>query len=70
MTSKPITIMFPHQLFPYHPAIKNNRKIFSIEESLFFNQYKFHEQKLTQHRASMQFYYDWLKERNFDVLLC
>ena len=67
MLASTVTLVFPHQLFQHHPAIEKGRKIILIEESLFFNQYKFHKQKLVLHRASMQFYFDWLKERNYTV---
>lgn len=62
-----ITLIFPHQLFKDHPAINNNRIIYLVEELLYFNQYKFHKQKLVLHRASMQFYKQWLKEKNYNV---
>lgn len=61
------TLIFPHQLFQHHPAIDKERKVFLVEETLFFNQYNFHKQKLVLHRASMQFYLDWLKEKNYEV---
>ncbi len=62
-----VTIVFPHQLFKQHPAIDKTRKIFLVEETLFFNQYNFHKQKLVLHSASMQFYKDWLIQQNLDV---
>ena len=60
-------IIFPHQLFQQHPALKKERKIFLVEEALFFNQYNFHKQKLVLHRASMQFYFQWLIEKKYSV---
>ena len=62
-----VTIIFPHQLFQHHPALNSERKIFLVEETLFFNQFNFHKQKLVLHRASMQFYCDWLKEKKYNV---
>ncbi|MBK9937103.1 MAG: cryptochrome/photolyase family protein [Chitinophagaceae bacterium] len=49
-----VTIIFPHQLYPDHPAIDKSRKIILVEEWLFFRQYNFHKQKLVLHRASMK----------------
>ena len=47
---KEITIIFPHQLYKKHPAIKSGRTVYLVEESLFFNQYNFHQQKIILHR--------------------
>ncbi len=38
-----------------------------IEEALFFRQFKFHRQKLVLHRASMQYYADFLREQGYTV---
>src|ERR1044071_9051603 len=56
-----VTLIFPHQLFKHHPAISAERKIFMVEEWLFFNQFGFIKQKLVLHRASMQFYRSYLQ---------
>ncbi|TWR30291.1 cryptochrome/photolyase family protein [Mucilaginibacter pallidiroseus] len=62
-----VTLIFPHQLFNKHPAVKPSRKVYLVEEELFFNQYNFNKQKLVLHRASMQFYADYLREKNVAV---
>ena len=62
-----VTLIFPHQLFKAHPALDKNRTVYLVEEWLFFRQYKFHKQKLVLHRASMQFYAQWLNENSYDV---
>nr|MCU0323061.1 cryptochrome/photolyase family protein [Chitinophagaceae bacterium] len=62
-----VTLIFPHQLFKSHPAIEKNRTIFLIEEWLFFKQYNFHQQKLILHRATMQFYKNYLAEKGYSV---
>ncbi len=62
-----ITLIFPHQLFKEHPALNANRKILLVEEWLFFKQFNFHKQKLILHRASMQFYKDWLENKGYKV---
>ena len=54
------TIIFPHQLFSMQPALAEKRTVWMVEETLFFNQYRFHKQKLILHRASMKAYADLL----------
>ncbi len=56
-----VNLIFPHQLFSTCPLLENGNEIYLIEEYLYFKQYKFHKQKITFHRASMKFYYDYLK---------
>lgn len=62
-----VTIIFPHQLFKTHPAVDLNRKVYLVEEWLFFNQYNFHKQKLLLHRASMQFYKKYLEAQHIKI---
>lgn len=64
---KAATLIFPHQLFKEHPAVSTGRKIFLVEEWLFFHQYTFIKQKLVLHRASMQFYKSYLQKQLFEV---
>ncbi len=51
-----VSLIFPHQLFHKHPAVQAKDPIYLIEEELFFNQYKFHKQKIILHKASMHAY--------------
>ncbi|MEI7734774.1 MAG: cryptochrome/photolyase family protein [Ferruginibacter sp.] len=62
-----VTIIFPHQLYQYHPALHKDRVVYLVEEGLFFRQYNFHQQKLVLHRASMQFYQDWLQQNGYTI---
>lgn len=62
-----VTIIFPHQLFKEHPAICKGRTVYLLEETLFFTQYLFHQQKLVLHRASMKFYESWLQQQHHQV---
>ena len=62
-----VSIIFPHQLFKLNPAIDAERKTYLVEESLFFNQYKFHKQKLVLHRATMKCYEAYLQQNKIDV---
>jgi deoxyribodipyrimidine photolyase-related protein len=65
--SNAVTIIFPHQLFKTHPAISAGRKVYLVEEFLFFKHYKFHKQKLVLHRASMKVYADYLTAKKIKV---
>lgn len=62
-----IVIIFPHQLFKQHPAVTTARTVYLIEETLFFNQYNFHKQKIILHRASMKAYEDYLLKKKIAV---
>lgn len=53
---KAANLVFPHQLFQKSPLLDNELPIYIVEEFLFFNQYRFHKQKLVFHRASMKAY--------------
>ena len=58
---KQINIIFPHQLFKDSPLLLNQHPTYLVEEFLFFNQYKFHKQKIAFHRATMKKYADFLQ---------
>lgn len=64
-------LIFPHQLFEKHPAIRKDRKIILIEDPLFFGDkrypMKFHKKKLILHRASMRSYYEMLHGKHFNL---
>ncbi len=62
-----ITLIFPHQLFKQHPAVAPGRKIYLVEEALFFHQYNFHKKKIILHRATMQAYAAHLTQNRFEV---
>lgn len=62
-----VVLIFPHQLFEQHPALKKGRQVYLLEEWLFFRQYNFHKQKLILHRSGMKFYEDFLNEQNYKV---
>ena len=65
-------IILPNQLFDIK-YLKNYKdyKFFLIEEPLFFGDSRrvknFSKLKLVLHRASMKFYFDYLKENKIDV---
>ena len=64
---KPINLIFPNQLFKNSELLSQDFRHFIIEESLFFNHYNFHKQKIFFHRCSMRNYYDFLKNKKFEV---
>lgn len=60
-------LIFPHQLFKDADYLNRSQPVFLVEDFLFFKQYKFHQQKIALHRASMKFYEDYLTEAKFKV---
>ncbi len=62
-----VSIVFPHQLFEDNPCLDKHRRVFLLEDDLFFNYQRFHKQKLVLHRASMKFYADFLANKGFRV---
>ena len=59
-------IILPHQLFNYKHLDKT-KKIILWEHPQYFTKYKFNKKKLILHRASMKYYYDYLKKKDFKV---
>lgn len=66
---KTIFLIFPIHLFKNITLLKKakNCKIMLIEEPRFFTDFKFHKLKLAYHRATMKYYYDYLKKNKLDV---
>lgn len=64
---KQACILFPHQLFATSPLPIRESEVFLVEETLFFNQYKFHKQKLAFHRASMRAFAQELQGQGIEV---
>ncbi|WP_020531820.1 cryptochrome/photolyase family protein [Flexithrix dorotheae] len=62
-----IALIFPHQLFEENPLTQKEYDIYLVEETLFFNQFAFHKQKLAFHRATMKFYEKHLNSKGFKV---
>jgi deoxyribodipyrimidine photolyase-related protein len=61
------SIVFPHQLFREHPALVPGGIVYLVEEWLFFHQYRFNQQKLVLHRATMRMYTDYLTQQGYEV---
>ena len=49
-------LVYPHQLYENHSAVRDADCVYLVEDPLFFSQYNFHKQKLILHRASMKAY--------------
>lgn len=62
-----ISLVFPHQIFRNNPCLSRNRRVFIVEDDLFFSYQKFHKMKLILHRASMKFYADYLINQGYRV---
>lgn len=60
-------LIYPHQLFPEHPALSGADHCVLVEEPLLLTQYRFHRQKLILHRASMQHFADQLRRQKRQV---
>ena len=56
-----MNILFPNQLFENSPLMKNQNEFILVEEFLFFNQFKFHKQKILFHRLTMKNYQRYLE---------
>lgn len=59
-------LILPHQLFDkkYLPELKT---IVLYEHPQYFTEYKYNKKRLVMHRASMRYYYDYLKDKNYNV---
>ena len=62
-----VSFVFPHQLFRNNPCLTKARRVFLIEDDLFFSELPFHKQKIMLHHASMQFYKDYLMQKGHKV---
>lgn len=62
-----ITLIFPDHLFETHPALAKERKVYLVEEFLYFLVQPLHRQKLVLLRAAMQAYRHHLECLGFDV---
>lgn len=60
-------LIYPHQLYKNHSGLQKDRKIFLVEEPLFFTEHAVHTQKLMLHRLSMKVYKKKLKEDGYNV---
>ena len=59
-------LLLPNQLFR-DCSVFEGKKVYFIEEYLFFRQFKFHKQKIAFHRASMLAYFQFLQENGIEV---
>ena len=62
-----LSLILPHQLFSHNPVLKPDRPVVVIEETLLFNQFAFHKQKIAFMRGSMRAYTDRLNGQGYAV---
>ncbi|MEM8762839.1 MAG: cryptochrome/photolyase family protein [Bacteroidota bacterium] len=62
-----LVLVFPHQLFEQNTLLQKGREIHILEEFLFFNQYRFHKQKIAFHRATLRRYAEVLENSGHSV---
>lgn len=61
------TVIYPHQLFANHPALRPGRPVYLVEEPLLLNEFPVHVQKLLLHRLSMKHYQMKLEVAGYEV---
>ena len=66
--SKSVNLIFPNQLFEDHPLLENGGEIYLMEEHLFFQEFKFHKQKIAFHRATMKNFKKYLEKKGAKVI--
>lgn len=62
-----ILIILPNQLFDIKYIDKKTNKIILWEHSQYFKKYKYNKKKIMLHRASMKYYYDYLKKNRYKI---
>jgi deoxyribodipyrimidine photolyase-related protein len=62
-----ILLILPNQLFNIKYIPKDINKIIIYEHPHYFKKYNYNKKKLVLHRASMKYYYDYLKDQEYDV---
>ena len=60
-------LILPHQLFNKKYIPKYITKIFLYEHPQYFTKYKFNKKKIILHRASMKYYYNYLKKNKYEI---
>ncbi len=65
---KALSLILPHQLFKDNPVLSLERPVVMIEETLLFNQFSFHKQKIAFMRGSMRAYRDRLIGQGHQVI--
>lgn len=60
-------IILPTQLFEDVDHLSEYSKVYLIEDPVYFTRFEFHRLKIAFHRATMQYYYSYLKKRKIKV---
>ncbi len=66
--TKEVLILFPHQLFENHAALKKDRIVCLLEDDYFFSRFSFHKKKLIFHRASMKSFGEMLAKSGYRIV--
>ena len=61
------SLIYPHQLFSQHPALKKGRVVYLVEEPLLLTHNPSHVQKLLLHRLSLQAFKEKLEDAGYEV---
>jgi deoxyribodipyrimidine photolyase-related protein len=61
------TVIYPHQLFPEHPALKPGRRVYLVEEQLLLTYNPIHIQKLILHKLTLDAYQEYLISAGYSV---
>lgn len=67
MRERVVRLVMPHQLFVDHLAAPAGTHVVLVEHDLLFRQYRFHQQKLVLHRASMTRFAARLRDAGYAV---
>ena len=57
-------LIYPISLFEKNDLLQIDGDVYLIEDPIYFTNYKFHKMKIILHRASMKFYFDFIKKHN------
>lgn len=60
-------LILPHQLFDIKYFTEDYDEVVIYEHPQYFTKYNFNKKKLILHRATMQYYHDYLKSKKFKV---
>jgi len=62
-----ISVILPDQINKNNPVLKLKNKIIILEDKRYFDDYKYNKKKLIFHRASMKYFYEYLKKSGHKV---
>lgn len=63
-----LLLVLPHQLYEYKYIPKDVSEVIIYEHPHYFSDYNYNQKKILLHKGSMEYYRDYLKDRNFKVV--